>query len=225
MASNLRLIVLWLMCLVACVSSSSALASKERPFVTGGAMWSSDVRIGVSAGNVLLVPFVVPGPGAVTGLSGHVLFLDHLLVAGDLGSSFGLQFSNADPAPLVGYRARLRLGLTGNPHPSLTLAADLRAGLTSFALIPLPRYGLGAALTWRPVDLEWFIWDIRGDIDAELLVIAPSPGLGLSTGTKFRFGWVEGGFRVGVEADAVVAVVINTGGVAAFLEGFIGARF
>lgn len=48
---------------------------------------------------------------------------------------------------------------------------------------------------------------------------------GLSTGTKFRFGWVEGGFRVGVEADAVVAVVINTGGVAAFLEGFIGARF
>jgi hypothetical protein len=36
---------------------------------------------------------------------------------------------------------------------------------------------------------------------------------------------VEGGLRAGVEGDAVLALLINTAGAAAFLEGFIGARF
>ncbi len=193
--------------------------------VTGSLRLSFDGRLGVSVGNVLLVPFVTPGPGGASALSAQLRIFDHITVGADLGASFGLQFQNNDPAPLVGYRGRLQLGLTGDVVESVSLAGALRVGVSSFALIPLPRYGLAGTVTWRPVDAGWFVWDVRGEVDAELLVIAPAPGFGLSTGTTLRFGAVEGGFRAGVEGDAVVAVVVNTAGAAVFVEGFIGSRF
>lgn len=193
--------------------------------VDGSLRWASDGRLGVSVGNVLLVPFVTPGPGAATSLSARLRFFQHVTVGADIGASFGLQFENNDPAPLAGYRGRLRFGLTGDVVDSLTLAGDVRLGLSSFALVPLPRYGVSGTITWRPVDAGWFIWDVRGDVDAELLVIAPAPGFGLSTGTTFRFQMIEAGFRAGVEGDAVLAILVNTAGVAVFLEGFLGARF
>ena len=188
------------------------------------ARWASDVRFGISAGNVLLGPFVVPGPGASTALSGRFRFFRHFTVGGDVATTFGLQTDNSDPAPIVGYRGRLRLGLTGDIG-ALTLAADLRGGVSSVALFPLPRYGLGGSLSWRPVDLGWLAWDLRADADLELLVIAPSPGFGASTGLTFQFGWFEGGFRLAVDADAVLAVVVNTVGAAGSVQAFIGARF
>jgi hypothetical protein len=200
-------------------------ADADDGIIDGSLRWATDARLGVSVGNVLLVPFVTPGPGAATSLSARLRFFRHVTVGADIGASFGLQFENNDPAPLVGYRGRLRFGLTGDVVDSLTLAGDLRLGLSSFALVPLPRYGLSGTITWRPVDAGWFIWDVRGDVDAELLVIAPAPGFGLSTGTTFRFGMVEAGFRAGVEGDAVLAILVNTAGVAVFLEGFLGARF
>ena len=205
--------------------ATPAAATSDGAIAAGSVRWSTDARLGVSAGNVLLVPFVTPGPGAATSLALRLRFFDHITVGGDLGASFGLQFENNDPAPLVGYRGRLRFGLSGDVIDSLTLAGDVRVGLSSFALVPLPRFGLGGSITWRPVDLGWFIWDVRGDVDAELLVIAPAPGFGLSTGTTFRYGMVEAGFRAGVEGDAVLAVLVNTVGVAVFAEGFLGARF
>jgi len=179
---------------------------------------------GVSAGNVLLVPFVVPGPGASTALSGQFRFFDHFTVGGDIATTFGLQTDNSDPAPIVGYRGRLRLGLMGDIG-ALTLSADMRAGVSSVALLPLPRYGVGGSIRWRPINVGWFAWDVRADGDLELLVIAPSPGLGVSTGVTFLFGWFEGGFRLAVDTDAVLAVVINTVGAAGSVQAFIGARF
>jgi hypothetical protein len=217
--------IVWAFLLAMPAMASSKGAAADDGVFDGSLRWSSDARLGVSVGNVLLVPFMTPGPGASTSLSLRLRFFKHVTVGGEFGSSFGLQFANNDPAPLVGYRGRLQLGLSGDLIESLTLAGDLRAGVSSFALVPLPRYGLGGSLTWRPVDLGWFIWDVRGELDAELLVIAPAPGLGLSTGTTFRFGGVEGGLRAGVEGDAVLALLINTAGAAVFLEGFIGARF
>lgn len=192
--------------------------------VEASARWASDVRLGISAGNVLLVPFVLPGPGASTSLSGQFRFFQHFTVGGDIATTFGLQTDNSDPAPIAGYRGRLRLGLTGDIG-SLTLSTDLRAGVSSVALFPLPRYGLGGSVTWRPVDLGWFAWDLKAEADLELLVIAPSPGFGASTGLTFQFGWFEGGFRLAVDADAVLAVVVNTVGAAGSVQAFIGARF
>ena len=46
--------------------ATPAAATSDEAIAAGSLRWSSDARLGVSAGNVLLVPFVTPGPGAAT---------------------------------------------------------------------------------------------------------------------------------------------------------------
>lgn len=184
-------------------------------------------RFGVSVGNVLLVPFVIPGPAGGGEFSGQLTFFDHFTAGVDVGASFGLATDRSDPAPLAGYRGRLRLGLLADAD-ALVLAADLHAGLSSVALLPLPKVGVGASATFRLYRGEVFTWDIKSDGEFDLVIIAPAPGLGVSTGFTWRFGndiGVDTGVRFGVEADAVVAVVVNTAGAAAFVDAFIGGRF
>jgi hypothetical protein len=164
---------------------------------------------------------VVPGPAAGGALDGELLFFDHVTAGVEIGAAVGLSTDRGDPAPLAGYRGRFRLGLVSDSD-RLVLAADLHAGVSSVALLPLPRVGLGGSATFRLWRDEVFTWDIKADADADLVVIAPAPGVGVSTGTSWRFGGVETGARVGVDADAVVAVFVNTPGAAVYASAVVG---
>ncbi len=208
---------------VAAAAADDVVADEDRAVVASVKL-GVDGRFGVSAGNVLLVPFVVPGPALGGDFSAQLLFIDHIIVGVDVAASVGLATDRADPAPLAGYRGRGRLGLITNLD-RLVLQADVHAGVSSVALLPLPRVGVGGAAAWRAIDSGIFVWDIKGEIDLDLVVIAPAPGLGLSTGWTFRYRDLDAGVRVGVDADAIVAVVVNTVGAAAYLDLFVGARF
>ena len=109
-------------------------------------------------------------------------------------------------------------------HPWLATVVA-RASVSSVALLPLPKVGISDAATFRLVHTEHVSWDLKADADADVVIIAPAPGLGVSTGVTVRFGGFESGVRVGVDADAVVAVVVNTAGAAAYVDVFAGARF
>ena len=193
-------------------------------FVSASLRLNLEGRLGASVGNVLLVPFVVPGPGVGGELSAQLVFVEHITFGADLALSFGLATDRADPAPLAGYKGRLRAGLLADAD-NLVLSADLHAGISSIALLPLPRVGLGGAATFRLYRGEVLTWDVKADLDLDVVIIAPSPGIGLSTGLSWRFGVLEFGARVGVDADAVVAVIVNTAGAAVFLNVFAGGRF
>lgn len=183
-----------------------------------------DARLGVTAGNVLLVPFVVPGPAAGGQFEAQFVVFEHVTVGADIAASFGLATDRSDPAPLAGYRGRVRFGLLADAD-RLVLAVDLHAGVSSVALLPLPKVGISGAATFRLVHTEYVSWDLKADADADVIIIAPAPGLGVSSGVTVRFGGFESGVRVGVDADAVVAVVVNTAGAAAYVDVFAGARF
>lgn len=193
-------------------------------FVAASVRANFDGRFGVSVGNVLLVPFAIPGPAAGGELSAQLVFVEHITVGGDLALSFGLSTDRADPAPLAGYKGRLRFGLLADAD-HLVLAADFHVGVSSIALLPLPRVGLGGSATFRLYRDEFFVWDIKADADLDLVIIAPSPGLGLSSGFTARYGYGEAGVRLGVDADAVIAVLVNTAGAAAYVNVFVGGRF
>lgn len=174
-----------------------------------------DARLGVSVGNVLLVPFVVPGPAGGGALEARLVAFEHLTVGADVAASFGLATDRSDPAPLAGYRGRLRCGLLADAD-RLVLAIDVHAGVSSVALLPLPKVGVQGAATFRIVRTEHISWDLKAEADADLILIAPAPGFGVSSGVTVGAGLFEFGVRVGVDADAVVAVVVNTAGAAAY---------
>jgi hypothetical protein len=167
-------------------------------------------RLGAAAGNVGTVPFFVPGPGAYVAASGRFVGFNLLFAGADAGVSLGLDEQST--TSVAGYKARMLAGLRLS-FDWIAFEADIHGGLTSIALLPVPRMGLGAetrvALPLCCDDERILTLDGEGRLDADLLLIAPAPALSVEGGATWYIGPVFLRARVGVDADAVVALVAN----------------
>ncbi len=211
-------VLLSLLFALAAAEAPEPVQSPERVdarIVRGTSSVRFDGRAGGSVGNVLLVPFATPGPGASLAVDGELTFLNLAFTHLDIAASMGFSQSG-DPVPLAGYRAMGAAGLRQQGRFA-GLGADVHAGITSFALIPLPRYGVGADLAVILVNWGGFSWEIKARGDLDLLVIAPAPSASLTTALRWRSddGWFA--VRGGVAGDAIVAVLVNTLGAQVFV--------
>jgi hypothetical protein len=182
---------------------------------------SLDGRLGGAVGNVLLVPFATPGPGLGASLGGTFLVWDTFFTRADIAASAGYA-QNGDALPLAGYEGLVAVGARMNGRYA-GLSADVHLGVSSVALFPLPRTGVGGEVIVRPVAVDFdddagFWWDFRLRADADVLIIAPAPSASLSTGVRWWGGSTFVGARAGVAGDAIIAVVFNTVGASAFLS-------
>ncbi len=182
---------------------ASTLVSESR--LTTGA------RLGAAAGNVGAVPFFVPGPGGFVTVSGRLVGFNLLFAGADGGLSLGLDETST--TSVAGYKARMFAGLRLS-FDWIAFEADIHGGLTSVALLPVPRMGLGAetriALPLCCDDDKVFTLDAEGRLDADLLLIAPAPAVSVEGGATWYIGPVFVRGRVGIDADAVVAIIANT---------------
>jgi hypothetical protein len=186
----------------------------------------TDGRFGGSIGNVLAVPFAVPGPGATQTLRADLtafIFFGAI----DVSATLGLRDDQGD-APLVGYGAMLRSGLRFD-FQVLRLQAEVHGGISSLALFPLPRAGVGFAASLYPVRTRSYQIDITPSLDLDALLIAPAPSAELSAGARYILSgcgqsiWLEA--RAGVQGSAVIAVLANTLSGAVFIGAHIGVTF
>lgn len=165
-------------------------------------------RLGGSVGNVLAVPFAVPGPGVTIDLASEFELFRAAFVGTSLGVSLG-QSERPGDIPLGGYGALIFGGARGDLR-WLKGEVDLHLGVTSLALVPIPRLGIGVQGSVLPVREDWIEWDVTARSDLDVLLIAPAPGASLSTGVRLNIGdaWTE--LRLGADGNAVVAVLVNS---------------
>ena len=187
---------------------------------------STDGRFGGSIGNVLAVPFAVPGPGATQTLRADLTaFVFYGAV--DISATLGMRDDQGD-APIVGYGAMLRGGLRFDLEV-VKLQAELHGGISSLALFPLPRGGVGFSASLYPVRTRSFQVDITPSLDLDALLIAPAPSAELSAGARYTLSgcgqslWIEA--RAGVQGSAIIAVLVNTLSGAVFLGAHAGVTF
>jgi hypothetical protein len=166
-------------------------------------------RLGVSAGNVLAVPYIVPGPGATVGLSQRFALYELMFVAVDGGLSVGVG-SEGDALPALGYKGRAGVGLSFAFDDGLRFDIDVHGGITSVALIPTPRVGLGLELAKRWELAAGFAVDVEGHSDLDVLIVLPAPSASLEGGIAWRAGPFETRLRAGVDSDALVLLVVNS---------------
>jgi hypothetical protein len=195
----------------------------DDPLLRSEARLTFGGRLGAAAGNVLAVPFFVPGPGGyVTGSQRLVAF--NLLFAGaDGGLSLGLDEQST--TSVAGYKVRMLAGLRLS-FDWIAFEADMHGGLTSVALVPVPRFGLGAetrlALPLCCDDERIVTLDAEGRFDADLLLIAPAPALSVEGGATWYIGPVFLRGRAGIDADAVIALIANTVSASVFASITLG---
>jgi hypothetical protein len=181
-------------------------------------------RLGVAAGNIGAVPFFLPGPGAFLQGSERVALWDTAFVVVDGGLALGINDQN-DSTSIAGYKLRGALGLRLSPTRNVSFDFDAHAGVTSIALLPLPRAGLGATINVaKPVGAGVTI-DASANIDLDLLVIAPAPGFSANAGATWAYGPVFAGVHAGVDGDAIIAVVVNTISASGFVRATLGCSF
>lgn len=181
-------------------------------------------RLGVAAGNVGAVPFFLPGPGAFFTLSQRLVAFNLLFAGADGGLSLGIN-ENSDSTSIAGYKGRMFAGLRLS-FDWIAFEGDVHGGLTSVALLPVPRMGLGAetriALPVCCEDEKIITLDAEGRFDADLLLIAPAPAISVEAGATWYIGPVFARGRVGIDADAVVAIIANTVSASVFAAVTLG---
>lgn len=164
-------------------------------------------RLGGTVGNVLAVPFAVPGPGLTIDLATEIELFRIAFIGSSLGLSLG-QSQRPGDLPLGGYGALVFAGARGDLR-WIKGEVDLHLGLTSLALVPIPRVGLGMQGSVLPVREDWIEWDMTARSDLDVLLIAPAPGASLSTGVRLNFGHAWAELRLGADGNVVVAVLYN----------------
>jgi hypothetical protein len=181
-------------------------------------------RLGVAAGNIGVIPFFLPGPGAFLQGSERVALWNTAFFAVDGGLALGIN-NQSDSTSIAGYKLRGAFGLRLSPTPNLAFDFDAHAGVTSIVLLPLPRAGLGATVSFnKPVGAGVAI-DGGATIDLDLLVIAPAPGFSANLGATWTYGPVFAGVHAGVDGDAIIAVVVNTVSASGFVRATMGCSF
>jgi hypothetical protein len=164
---------------------------------------------GASIGNVLLVPFAVPGISASLDLSEKITLFDTAFTRADLGIALGYN-SEGDAVSFVGYSAQGAFGLRIQPVEFFEWQPEVHAGITSIAYLPVPKYGVGNTGTFLfNLDDDQRI-DIKLRTDLDVLVIIPAPSGSASVGYRHRFGPFASSIRVGVEGSAILAALANT---------------
>ena len=178
-------------------------------------------RLGAAAGNGLAVPFFGPGPGAFVTGSQRLLAFDLFYLGGDAGLSLGINDSG-DFSSIAGYRGRVSAGLS-LPIDMVTFEAELHGGITSIAVVPVPRMGLGGAVKLALPVADFMTLDAEGRADVDFLVIVPAPAASLEGGATLWLGdALFTRLRAGIEGDAVIALVANSVSASVFLSVTLG---
>lgn len=177
---------------------------------------------GGSVGNVLLVPFALPGlSGSLEG-SQQLTFFGTFFLRADATIALGVNVTG-DALSFAGYGATAALGLRIQPVDAFVWEPELRAGITSISYLPVPLVGFANEGTFLfPLGEDD---DLRLDVQLkaaiDFLVIVPAPSASASLGFRWRAGPFFQTTRVGVEVDAILAGLANslTGGFFVTLNG------
>lgn len=206
------------------VPAEEADPPKEPPMFTSRSQLHLGARLGVAAGNIGIVPFFLPGPGAFLQGSERVALWNTAFFELDGGLALGINDQN-DSTSIAGYKLRGAFGLRLAPNSTFAFDLDAHAGVTSVVLLPLPRLGLGATMVFnRPIGAGVAVTG-SANIDLDLLLIAPAPGFSANLGLVWNYGPVFAGVHAGVDGDAIIAVVVNTVSASGYVRATLGCSF
>jgi len=167
------------------------------------------VHGGGSVGNLLLVPFAVPGLSLSLEGSQKLTFFETFFLRADALLAVGYNI-NGDAVSFAGYGAKAAAGLRIQPANFFVWEPELHGGITSIAYFPIPLVGIGSKATFLfPID-ENIRFDLQLKADVDFLVIVPAPSGSASVGFRWRAGPFQQTTRVGMEGDAILAALANS---------------
>lgn len=179
-------------------------------------------QLGAGAGHVLVVPVVYAAPGLGGRGKYRLQFAERWHLEGRGGLSLGI-----DESGIIGggYGAELALGYAWIDVDWMVLSSDFHLGLSSYSLIPIPAGGFYHEAAFYPVDLDFFVWDIKLGLTTDLLLIFPNLGISAASGLTFFIGPLLLGIDLSAQADATVTILANSASAGLKAEVFAGFRF